>query len=192
MPNATKMLSKQPPEPHWYHYRRAPYLVARDPLRSWLLDRGSLTERLVALSQGHFRVQVIQQRMGCPRLSEQRLLGMRTRQQALIREVILFGNNQPWVYARSIIPQRTLSGRLRSLRKLDNRPLGALLFSDPGMTRGDIQIARQDTQTTPLPNPLQAINAIIPGRRSLFWLDRKPLLVCEMFLPEFTPYNNPL
>ncbi len=161
-------------------------------MRSWLLDPGSLTERLVQLSHGQFRVQVIKQRMGRPRLSEQRLLGMPARQQALIREVILFGNNQPWVYARSVIPQQTLSGRLRSLKKLDNRPLGALLFSEPGMRRGAIEVARQDTRTLPLPSPLHGVNAVISGRRSLFWLDDKPLLVCEMFLPEFTPYNNPL
>ena len=179
-------------EPRWRSYRRTLRLVAHDPLRSWLLDRGSLTERLVQLSHGQFHVQIIQQRMGRPRLSEQRLLGMPSRQQALIREVILLGNNQPWVYARSVIPQQTLSGRLRSLKKLDNRPLGALLFSDPGMTRGAIQVARQDTREIPLPKPLHDLKAIIPGRRSLFWLDGKPLLVCEMFLPEFTPYNNPL
>ncbi|WP_461482254.1 chorismate--pyruvate lyase family protein [Porticoccus sp.] len=180
------------PEPRWHCHRHAPQLIARGPLRAWLLDRGSLTGRLMRLSRGQFRVQVIQQGMGRPRLSEQRLLAMAPRQQALIREVILLGNGRPWVYARSVIPQKTLSGRLRRLRKLDNRPLGALLFSDPHLHRGPIELAQQDTRATPLPEPLQYLRGVISGRRSLFWLDGKPLLVCEMFLPEFTPYNNPL
>ncbi|TNF03598.1 MAG: chorismate lyase [Gammaproteobacteria bacterium] len=179
-------------EPRWHRHNRGPASLARGPLRSWLLDRGSLTERLIKLSRGDFCVQVIRQEMSLPRPSEHAALGMGHRQLALIREVILLGGGRPWVYARSVIPQTSLSGRLRCLRKLDNRPLGALLFSDPHMRRGAIELASQDTRHTPLPGPLQAIQAVISGRRSLFWLDNKPLLVCEMFLPEFTPYNSPL
>ena len=180
------------PEPRWHPCRSAPAHLARGPLRTWLLDRGSLTARLVALSRGQFEVQVLCQKTGRPRPSEQRALGMGTRQWAWIREVILLGREKPWVYARSVIPLSTLTGRQRSLRRLDKRPLGALLFSDPGMVRGPIELASQNTRTTPLPGPLQHLQADIPGRRSLFWLDGKPLLVCEMFLPEFTPYNTPL
>lgn len=179
-------------EPRWHRHKRGPASPANGPLRSWLLDRGSLTERLIKLSHGHFGVQVIRQQMAFPRPSERKVLSMRHHQLALIREVILLGGGRPWVYARSVIPQTSLNGRLRGLRKLDNRPLGALLFSDPHMRRGAIELACQDTRQLPLPGPLQGIQAVIPGRRSLFWLDNKPLLVCEMFLPEFTPYNTPL
>ncbi|TNE79668.1 MAG: chorismate lyase [Gammaproteobacteria bacterium] len=182
-------------EPRWHQQHCAPYSLLNGVLRSWLLDRGSLTERLVRLSQGHFRVQILHQGMARPRPSEVRTLGMGQRQQALIREVILLGHDSPWVYARSVIPHSSLTGRLRSLRKLDTRPLGALLFSDPHMERGPIELAYQDTRSTPLPAPLQDLQAVLAGRRSLFWLDDKPLLVCEMFLPDFppsTPYNNPL
>ena len=166
-------------EPRWHRHKRGPASPANGPLRSWLLDRGSLTERLIKLSHGDFGVEVIRQQMAFPRPSERKVLSMRH-------------GGRPWVYARSVIPQTSLNGRLRGLRKLDNRPLGALLFSDPHMRRGAIELACQDTRQLPLPGPLQGIQATIPGRRSLFWLDNKPLLVCEMFLPEFTPYNTPL
>lgn len=182
-------------EPRWYNCLHANRLVADPGLRAWLLDRGSLTERLIRFSGGHFRVEIISQRMEVPRPSEQQLLGITPRQPALIREVMLIGCDRPWVYARSVIPQQTLTGRLRSLRKLDNRPLGALLFSDPGMSRGPIEVAWQNSRTLPLPGPLRELRAQIPGRRSVFRLDGKPLLVCEMFLPDFppyTPYNNRL
>lgn len=168
-------------------------------LRSWLLDRGSLTQRLIDASGGAFRVDVLNQRMAYPRLSEARALGMPSRQKALVREVILFGCNKPWVYARSIIPITTLSGRLRSLRKLDNRPLGALLFNDRTMQRGDIEIAciehGRPTNTDNLFSETTfagITTGTVWGRRSVFFLDQKPLLVSEMFLPGFKPYNAPL
>ena len=172
---------------HWRSYRRTPLFTTCSALRPWLLGRGSLTERLIRASQGQFEVKILFQGMGVPRLSEQRALGLPARQRALVREVILSGNKQPWVYARSIIPMKTLTGRLRKLRKLDNRPLGALLFSDPGMTRGPIEISNllmsEQTVPTTYGRPIQ-------GRRSLFWLDDKPLLVSEVFLTGFTPYNK--
>lgn len=175
---------------HWRSYRRTPLFVTCSALRPWLLDRGSLTERLIRASKGQFEVKILFQGMGVPRLSEQRALALPARQRALIREVILLGNHQPWVHARSIIPMKTLTGRLRKLRKLDNRPLGALLFSDPGMARGPIEISNL-SMFEPWPSSVPSTyGSPVQGRRSLFWLDDKPLLVSEVFLTGFTPYNE--
>ena len=173
---------------HWRSYRRTPLFVTCSALRPWLLDRGSLTERLIRASKGQFEVKILFQGMGVPQLSEQRALELPVRQRALIREVILFGNHQPWVHARSIIPIKTLTGRLRKLRKLDNRPLGALLFSDPGMA--PIEISNLP-MLEPWPSTVSSTyGSPVQGRRSLFWLDGKPLLVSEVFLTGFTPYNK--
>ena len=175
---------------HWRSYRRTPLFVTCSALRPWLLDRGSLTERLIRASKGQFEVKILFQGMGVPQLSEQRALELPVRQRALIREVILFGNHQPWVHARSIIPIKTLTGRLRKLRKLDNRPLGALLFSDPGMARGPIEISNLPMLEPWSSSVRSTYGSPLQGRRSLFWLDGKPLLVSEVFLTGFTPYNK--
>ena len=98
-----------------------------------------------------------------PAFSERQLLGIGDRQRALVREVILFGANQPWVYARSIVPLTTLTGRLRKLRRLTNQPLGELLFKDPTMRREPVQVACFE--------PASNINLPIWGRRSVFKLD---------------------
>ena len=107
---------------------------------------------------------------------------------ALVREVLLFGRGVPWVYARSVIPMQTLTGRLRKLRHLDSRPLGALLFSDPTMSREPLEWARISAHSSnSLTSKLPECDQPIWGRRSVFRLSAKPLLVCEMFLPEFKP-----
>lgn len=153
----------------------------------WLLDPSSLTLRLQqACGGGGFRVRVVAQRWELPLLSEARALHIAPRRRALIREVWLLCGGRPWVFARTVIPARTLTGPQRRLDHLGERPLGGLLFSDPSMRRGQLEIARIGRgqplfalATATLPAPPEAIW----GRRSLFYLRNKPLLVCEMFLP---------
>ena len=158
--------------------------------RPWLSDTGSLTQRLIDACNGELTVQVLRQNLGVPRLSERRALGLPQRRQALIREVILLGGGIPWVYARSIIPLSTLTGRLRRLRQLDNRPLGALLFSEPSMCREPVEIACYTSAQ--MPTALATKQSTMWGRRSVFRLHNKPLLVSEIFLPDFKPYNQSL
>ena len=160
--------------------------------RGWLSDTGSLTQRLLDASDGNLKVQLLRQELQQPRLSERQALGLSPRRLALIREVVLLGNDQPWVYARSIIPLSTLTGRLRRLRHLDNRPLGALLFQDPTMTREPVEVACHTPANAQLPHAMGSIHAPMWGRRSIFRLDNKPLLVGEIFLPDFKPYNQSL
>jgi chorismate--pyruvate lyase len=156
--------------------------------RDWLADRGSLTARLLNLSSGDLEVKVINQGLAVPKRSEQRTLNLSGRRKALIREVILYGSGQPWIYARSVLPLTTLTGRLRKLRHLDNRPLGALLFKDPNMRREAVQVARFKADS--LPRQVIDMEASVWGRRSVFRLDEKPLLVSEVFLPTFKLYNG--
>ena len=150
-----------------------------------MLDKGSLTQRLIDQSKNNFSVEVYGQQLAAPRLDESNLLNLAYKRAALVREVFLCGNNQPWVFARSIIPQSTLTGRLRALRHLDNRPLGAVLFSDPTMTRGPMEIAR--IPAAAIPDNRQDPHATLWGRRSVFYLDNKPLLVSEIFLSAYSP-----
>ena len=172
-------LTRQSFDTRWITLCSPYHKVAPAAWYSWLTDSGSLTQRLVKLSEGQFRVEVIRQGWYLPTRSEAKALGMRSRQYALIREVQLFGKEQIWVYARSIIPATTLTGRQRQLRMLGNRSLGSLLFSDPSMRRGPLQVSRLQLQDQ---RPVWA-------RRSLFYLSNKPLLVCEVFLPELLQVN---
>ena len=177
-------------EPNWVDSDRVSMLSLSSHWQNWLLDRSSLTRQLIAASHNRFHVEVQRQVWAQPLASERQLLGMRPRQAALVREVVLFGAGQPWVYARSILPAATLTGPYYRLRKLDNRPLGALLFADPAMQCGLRQIARINTEHALVPAALSGGEAVW-GRRSMFYLRGKPLLVCEIFLPEFSPYNSP-
>ncbi len=170
----SRLLTQPNFDTRWSSLRRPSMTQAPQVWRSWLTDSGSLTKRLIELSDGDFRVEVVRQGWQRPTRSEAKALGMGSREKALIREVQLIGNDQPWVYARTIIPATTLTGRHRTLKLLGNRSLGSLLFSDRSMRRGPLQISRLKLSDDKTP---------VWARRSLFYLADKPLLVCEVFLP---------
>ncbi len=174
-------------EPNWGSWQMYRGSGVPDGMEGWLLDRGSLTSRLVRASEGEFRVRLLRQGWGRPLYSESQLLHTRRAEVALVREVELLGHGTPWVFARTLIPASSLRGSARRLANLGSKPLGAVLFSDPGMRRGPIQIARLQPRH-PLfaaaTSSLEQKPAELWGRRTLFYLAGKPLLVNEIFLPE--------
>jgi len=177
----TATSAKIDPRPRWQAH--APLTIPL-PWRPWLLDQGSLTARLVAASGGNFRVEVLAQALRQPSGEERTALGLPERQVALVREVLLRGRGEPWVYARSVVPLAVLRGRYGFLRRLGTKPLGALLFRDAGIRRGAIAV----TQRRPPRFLLTAADEPLSWvRRSLFFVDQQPLLVAEMFLPGFRP-----
>ncbi len=145
-------------------------------LRRWLLSTDSLTARLIRACDGGFRVEVLATGWRRPHKSEADALGLRPGQHAYVREVYLHCDEQRWVYARTVIPAASLHGRLRALTQLGNKPLGAVLFANPHMRRGHMQISRPRCQ------PYTGDAARVWGRRSVFYLYNRPLLVSEYFL----------
>jgi chorismate--pyruvate lyase len=171
----------------WHPHTRYLRTALPSGLADWLLDPASLTRRLQTLCPGHFEVRVLLQRRGRPTSDEALLLGMRHNSNALVREVQLLCNGQPWVYARTVIPGRSMRGRLRRLARLGNRPLGAVLFADPGMRRGGVELAciLPGEALHSAANAGDSTQEPVWGRRSVFRIAGHPLLVSEIFLPAF-------
>lgn len=128
-----------------------------------------------------------------PRHDESFSLGTRPGRMALVRHVQLICKGEPWVFARTVIPVSSLHGRLKQLIHLGDRPLGAVLFADPGMQRSGVEISRitpgqalfADATADLLEQPKE-----IWGRRSVFRIAHHPLLVSELFLPSFPPVTR--
>ena len=156
-------------------------------LGPWLIDNGSLTRKLVALSKDQFEVEVLRQEVATPDAAEANALKITQKTPVMIREVVLKGRGRPWVFARSILPMTTMTGRLAGLRTLSNQPLGELLFQDPSMTREPLEMACLPARILSVPAALAAGDEPLWARRSVFFLDQKPLLVSEVFLSEFKP-----
>lgn len=159
-------------------WRDAALVHAPRPVAAWLADPASLTRRLQA--RGRFAVEPLRQGIRAPRAEEARLLGLRFRQHALIREVLLYLDGVPVVYARSVLPLSSLKGKNRILGHMARRSLGAELFRPPRARRRAVWVAQ--VPATALPAEAGAREPAW-GRQSLFLKRGRPLLVAEVFLP---------
>lgn len=155
-------------------------------MRAWLFDQGSLTRRLQQLSSRDFRVEIVAQGYGRALPGESRALGVDPASLCIVRRVYLRGCGERWVYARTVIPVASLAGSARRLASLGSRPLGAALFADPSMERGPVEAARVSEGSrlhAEIFAGLREAAGPVWGRRSVFRLGGRPLLVSEFFLP---------
>ncbi|MCU7940352.1 MAG: chorismate lyase [gamma proteobacterium symbiont of Bathyaustriella thionipta] len=177
--------------PHWVAVDYAAILHIPDTTREWLLDSASLTLRIKnhcqANQMGNFSVKLLRQGMEIPSNDEVQRLKLNHRRYALIREVLLYCGTTPVIFARTVIPIKTLTGPQRQLSHLGNRPLGEFLFAQPALQRDAMEVAAlknghqlHDIATNNLNKEIEQVWA----RRSIFRLRHKPLLVAEVFLPD--------
>lgn len=153
--------------------------------RTWLLEGDSLTRRLQQ-SSASFSVAPLPS-SGLMLADEARLLGLQSRQKALVREVFLCCNGKPAVFAHSVLPYRSLQGVWHGLGHLGSKPLGAALFSDPRVERTPLEF-RKLAENHPLYKVTRRHLRLSCGelwaRRSMFFLGASSILVTEIFLPQ--------
>lgn len=156
-------------------------------LRSWLLYPGSFMMRLKEHGVQNPLVQIIEERWQEPFSCEEKFLALRKKEKVLIREVCIVSENKIWMFARTLVPKKTLTGKESQLSELKNRSLGSVLFNDPTMQRSPFELAKL------LPGSywhekMEDYSKLSLGacwaRRSLFCLSNKKLLLTEVFLPD--------
>ncbi len=178
--------------PHWQSQGQLRNGALPANLKDWLCEQRSLTRRLRLHCARPFALEVLSQRWEQPLQDECQLLGIRPGRLALVRQVRLLCGNRPLIFARSIIPSHTLRGTSRRLSRLGSRPLADILFTDSSVQREEMEftVLRPGHVLHELTTKALEINApALWGRRSLFYLKRKPLLVSEMFSPGIVNAN---
>jgi len=145
---------------------------------------------------------VLRQGLGRVLPDEAPLLGVSPGALVWVREVALVADGVPWVWARSVARPADLRTAWRDLAGLGNRSLGAALFADPRVGRGNL-LARALGQRDPrgrsaaicfglvLPAHASATRfghrtlvAALWARRSVFYRVSGRVLVTEVFSPE--------
>ena len=159
-------------------------------LLSWLLDKNSLTARLKEHCQ-IFRVELLGQQIQACSAAEA-CADILEGEQVLVREVLLYCDNKPQVFARSLLPLASLTGSEQALANLGTQSLGQVLFNNPSLERRSIEIAAFDKHSSVaiLSQKLKlVVEQTLWGRRSIFVVENKPLMVAEVFLPEAFAYQ---
>ena len=161
------------------------------PLKDWLLDEGSLTARLKSRCD-NFKVKVIgEQQQLCSAAEACNLI--KVGEPILVREVILYCDDVQQVFARSLLPLASLTGKEQVLGNLGEQPLGQVLFNNPSLQRLQLELSSfsADSSVAILATKLtEKPKQELWGRRSIFMLDNKPLMVAEVFLPDAFAYQG--
>lgn len=156
-----------------------------DGLASWLTESGTLTGRIRAASRdGRCRLRVLEQRVGFLSKEQQGALDTSVAS-CFVREIELVANDEPWVFAQTLVPDATLELH-PWLAELGDSPLGETLAEVGGLERGPFEFA-----TLPAAHPLAARALeyadeepdFLWARRSWFAIRGRRLLVQEVFLP---------
>ncbi len=154
--------------------------------QNWLTDDGSLTESLQN-KYINFSVMPINVRYQKLYSTESQLLGLKTRETVLIRDVCLLGNNKKVVFAHSVLPRQSLQGAWSKLGRLGKKPLGAALFADPKVKRTPLsykKLSRHHMLYQQATKHLDVPPTYLWARRSMFSLNCAKILVTEVFLPQ--------
>lgn len=148
--------------------------ISRQPelLKPIANHKGSLTSVLVALGDGDFAVNLLNQRICLPYYHEQIKLGRPLYKAAMVREVELMVSGVAVVYARSILPLNLVSKGKSSLANLGRTPLGHLLFKD-----GKIRVSKREFAM------IECGKNTITARRTPYDYQGSIVLVAEFFLP---------
>ncbi len=114
-----------------------------------------------------------------------------------LREVILWGDDTPWVFARSIIPAALNNGELLDLGE---QPLGQRIFNDERFVRSQFEMCQVNSEALCKQLPAKVTAAVkrskcanvgpLFGRRSAFHFLEHRLSVAEIFLPLAPAYSR--
>lgn len=164
-------------------------LTLTDTQADWLLYEGSLTARLKRIGK-QFSVQLLGQAQHPPHAEERRRVAHE--RPVVVREVLLYCNHQPWVFARSLFSPRAENANTLNLKTLGEQSLGESLFG-----RDDLHSSAIEVADVGLTHPVAKWNRRwfhterpLLGRRRMFSTQGEQLLVSEVFLEPSPLYSR--
>ena len=142
--------------------------VRNKEILSWLNEPGSITSRIKSFS--NFRLKLLRDGPGEVDITEDDLI-VANYEENNTREVILYSDEKPLIYAKSIIPLATIRLGLGVLGNLKENPLGDILFSNPEIKKKYMLFAKFESN-----------KKIFCGRKGIYTVKGYPFSVCEIFL----------
>ncbi|MGF1743222.1 chorismate lyase [Vibrio profundum] len=144
----------------------------------WLLENGSMSQ-LLKLHCQQLTVDLLHNRpVKAEKLNSQEV-DLLSDEPCLLRKVVLCGDSEPWVLGRTLIPASSLTDQDHDLEQQGDIPLGITVFSTDNVRRDALQVGWAKTE-----------DGDFLARRSRLWMNNKPMLVAELFLPASPVYQG--
>ena len=169
----------------WVPASRFDAMLVPESLRVWLCNDGLLTHKLQQVCGESFQFELRGQYQSEIDDAQAVYLSAATGP-ALLREIALMCTGRCCVFARTLVPESTLS-RHAWLADLDAKPLGETLRARDDWTRSEFDFSRLvagDSLYASASDQSRNTPAELWARRSHFRLGECPMLVYEVFMPE--------
>ena len=155
-------------------------------LKFWLLDVKSLSYRIRNIAK--LEIIPIETRVSNIFLNEKKVLGYRKSEHLYLREVLIYADKLPIMYARTILPSKYLRGFWHKIKKLNNKPLADIVFERRMIIRSDFKFKKQsindDFSKRIKMFSLKKIK-ILATRQSTFKNKNEKVLLTEVFFNYF-------
>ena len=142
--------------------------VQNKEILSWLNESGSITSRIKSFSD--FKLKLLRDGPGEVDSADDDLI-ISNYKENNIREVLLYSDEEPLIYAKSVIPLETIRLGLGVLGNLKENPLGDILFSNPEIKKEYMLFSKFESN-----------KKIFYGRKGIYTVKGFPFSVCEIFL----------
>jgi chorismate--pyruvate lyase len=146
--------------------------------KQWLLEQGSLSRLLASYCQT-LSVDLLHNKIVKAERLNAEEIALLSNEACLLRKVVLKGDSEPWILGRTLIPQSSLGGQEYDLSQQGEIPLGLTVFSADNVKRDALQVGIAQTD-----------DGAFLARRSRLWMNHKPMLVAELFLPNAPIYQQ--
>jgi len=155
-----------------------------------LTEKGSLTDLFTRLMGKAPVLNCLTQGRGPIDRYESYVLGISTRMYAHIREITMGTKEHSWLFARTVIPSTTSTGRATRLKRIGTTPLGKILFGPLKAERVEMKLDLVFANEVGLENWGIPENFSLWQRSSIFELKTGPLLISEILLPDCPVYDT--
>ena len=152
----------------WMTYKEMINQVKNDSIKSWLSESGPITKRISA--NENFELNLLRDEIDEVDETEKKYLG-NSIGDIKVREVLLLGNKVPKVYAKSLIPVKTIKKGFSKLGSLGTKPLGDILFEKNIFNKIDVMYSSFIHE-----------DSIFWGRKTKYLVKNLPFSVMEIFL----------
>ncbi len=167
-----------------------PVSILTPDIFALLAHRGSLTQRFKEVMGVTPRLTRLKQKREFLPVEEREFLPVCAREYALVREIKMSKGTADWMFARTVIPNSTLSGPAKRIGNLKDQPIGKILFGRNGAQRMSLQLELTSQFPEGLLNLGVKPEHPLWKRQSIFQFDSGPILVTELFLPDCPIYTD--
>ena len=159
-------------------------------LKLWLLDMKSLSYRIRNIAK--LEIIPVDSRGSNIFLDEKKVFDNKKSEHLYLREVLIYADKLPIMYARTVLPSKYLRGFWHKIKKLKNKPLADIVFDRKMIIRSDFKFKKPSINDN-FSRKIKMLNLkktkILATRQSTFMNKNEKAVLTEVFFNNLEKFD---